>query len=88
VVVGLGAIGARAATAALLGAGYRFERKPVFAHGAEAVALRDVAPSRVVLLHSYHPSRQNTNTGVLTEPMFDAIFERAKGLLGAPEFLD
>jgi uracil-DNA glycosylase family 4 len=85
VVVGLGAIGARAAAQALLKAGYHFEAKPVFAHGAEAVATRDAPPRRVVLVHSYHPSRQNTNTGVLTEPMFDAIFERAKGLLAVPE---
>jgi uracil-DNA glycosylase family 4 len=85
VVVGLGAIGARAAAAALLGAGYRFERKPVFGHGAEAAAARERAPRRVVLLHSYHPSRQNTNTGVLTEPMFDAIFERTRGLLAVQD---
>ncbi|MFY9780403.1 MAG: uracil-DNA glycosylase [Candidatus Baltobacteraceae bacterium] len=88
VVVGLGAIGGRAAAQALREAGYRFERRPLFAHGAEAAATRDAAPRRIVLLHSYHPSRQNTNTGVLTEPMFDAIFERAKGLLEEGESPD
>jgi uracil-DNA glycosylase family 4 len=88
VVVGLGAIGTRAAAQALAGAGYRFARKPVFAHGAEAAATREAPPRHVVLLQSYHPSRQNTNTGVLTEPMFDAIFERAKGLVAAQESAD
>jgi uracil-DNA glycosylase family 4 len=36
-----------------------------------------------VLINSYHCSRLNTNTGRLTEPMFHAIFERARELLAA-----
>jgi uracil-DNA glycosylase len=34
-----------------------------------------------VLVSSYHPSRQNTNTGKLTEAMFDAVFATAKEIL-------
>ena len=34
------------------------------------------------LIASYHCSRYNTNTGVLTEPMFEAVVGRAKALAG------
>lgn len=33
------------------------------------------------LISSYHPSRQNTQTGRLTPAMFDAVWQRAKSLL-------
>jgi uracil-DNA glycosylase len=33
------------------------------------------------MVASYHPSRQNTNTGVLTEKMLDEAFAKAKALL-------
>jgi uracil-DNA glycosylase family 4 len=80
VVVGLGAIGTRAATAALRQAGFTFEARPIFGHGVQTPANHPHRPA-VVLLSSYHPSRQNTNTGVLTEPMLDAIFTRARALI-------
>jgi uracil-DNA glycosylase len=33
------------------------------------------------VLSSYHPSQQNTQTGRLTEEMFDAVWKKAKSLL-------
>jgi uracil-DNA glycosylase family 4 len=36
-----------------------------------------------VVLNSYHCSRLNTNTGRLTPPMFEAVFQRARALLAA-----
>jgi uracil-DNA glycosylase family 4 len=35
-----------------------------------------------VVLNSYHCSRLNTNTGRLTPAMFEAVFERARDLVG------
>jgi len=79
VAVGLGAIGFNAIVRALAQQGFAFAGKPVFAHGAEFHAVRD--GRTVSLLATYHPSRQNTNTGKLTVAMFDAIFTRAKEIL-------
>jgi uracil-DNA glycosylase family 4 len=84
VVVGLGAIGMRAARDALVRCGFAFSKPPAFAHGAEFEATESSGRKRVVtLLSSYHPSRQNTNTGVLTEPMLDGVFARTRALAGA-----
>lgn len=83
VAIGLGSIGFAAIGKVLRETGWRLEPlRPRFAHGGESTATRG---SRIVtVIASYHPSRQNTNTGVLTKPMFDAIFDRARGILADP----
>jgi uracil-DNA glycosylase len=48
--------------------------KPRFAHGAEAAA------GAVTLLGCYHPSQQNTFTGVLTPAMLETVLLRARCL--------
>ncbi len=50
---------------------------PRFGHGIE------VPLGARTVLSSYHPSQQNTFTGKLTEAMFDAIWTRARALIGA-----
>jgi uracil-DNA glycosylase family 4 len=80
VMVGLGRIGFDAILRVLRERGFRLDpKRPAFGHGVECIATKGTR--RLTVIASYHPSRQNTNTGVLTIPMFDAIFERAKKLL-------
>jgi uracil-DNA glycosylase len=51
---------------------FEFSPKPKFAHGVEATA------GGVTILGCYHPSQQNTFTGVLTPVMLDAVLQRAR----------
>ena len=46
--------------------------RPVFAHGATW------SDGRLMLVGAYHPSRQNTNTGVVTPRMYDAVFRAVR----------
>ena len=82
VVVGLGKIGFDVIYDRLRERGFASPdgRRPRFAHAAEH---RLVHPDgrALVLLGSYHPSRQNTNTGKLTLPMLKRVFARARRLI-------
>lgn len=76
VIIGLGRIGFEAGwSAAVEVLGLPRGRRPKFGHGAE----HELAPG-LALIGSFHPSQQNTFTGKLTEPMFDAVFTRAREL--------
>ena len=71
--IGLGAIGFDATLKLLNAHGIplpkprpKFRRNPLYPIGDYAV------------IGTYHPSRQNTNTGRLTAAMFDRVFESAR----------
>nr|WP_246716698.1 uracil-DNA glycosylase [Aureimonas phyllosphaerae] len=55
--------------------GVRLKDAP-FSHGGEHEA------GGYTIVSSYHCSRYNTNTGVLTPAMFEAVFEKARARLG------
>jgi uracil-DNA glycosylase family 4 len=76
VIVALGGLAWQESLQQIRRRGWLAGRTPKFAHGAK-VALADGR----WLLASYHPSRQNTHTRRLTEPMLDAVFAEAKRLL-------
>jgi uracil-DNA glycosylase len=58
--------------------GVHVSPRPRFGHGV-VVHLGGGLP---VVLGSYHPSRQNTNTGKLTRRMMNDIFRTARVLAG------
>jgi uracil-DNA glycosylase len=78
VLVALGGIAWKATLAELKAASALEKKAPPFKHGAEV----PLTAGRT-LIASYHPSQRNTFTGLLTEPMFDAIFTAARHHVGA-----
>ncbi|MEO5742567.1 MAG: uracil-DNA glycosylase [Vicinamibacterales bacterium] len=56
--------------------GVALKPRPSFGHG--AVYKPDTAP---IVIASYHPSRQNTNTGKLTPQMMSSVFSKAAKLV-------
>jgi uracil-DNA glycosylase family 4 len=82
VIVGLGKIGFDVIYDRLRERGFVTQdgRRPRFAHRAEFPLTHPDGRS-LVLLGSYHPSRQNTNTGKLTMTMLRGVFARARTLI-------
>jgi uracil-DNA glycosylase len=75
VIVALGRIGFDAAWRVLAEGGVTMKPKPPFGHG---LVYRPAGGPAVIA--SYHPSRQNTNTGRLTARMLAGVFQRAADL--------
>jgi uracil-DNA glycosylase len=75
VVVALGKIAFDAWWRVLAGKGVPVRPRPAFTHG----GVHRVQGSPTVI-GSYHPSRQNTNTGKLTSKMMAAVFKKAAQL--------
>lgn len=73
VLIGLGAIGFNAILRLLESHHVPLSKpRPKFVHNVVYHV------GKYIVIGTYHPSRQNTNTGKLTAPMFDAVFEHAK----------
>ncbi len=80
VIIALGKIAFDATLAAHVGLGNSLPRpKPRFAHDC-AWSLGDLT-----LIGAYHPSQRNTQTGFLTQEMFDAVFTRARRHMGSED---
>lgn len=78
VILALGALAFDAVLRTLSAQGVPLPRpRPRFAHGSR----HELGP--FLLLGSYHPSQRNTQTGFLTEPMFDSVFASARQFLDA-----
>ena len=73
VIVALGRIGFEAAWRLLADRGTVLRPKPLFSHG-----VTYEPPGGPIVIASYHPSRQNTNTRKLTPPMLEAVFRSAE----------
>ncbi len=79
IIIALGAVAFTTIRKLLLERAFEFDSAAAFGHGVEITATD--GRRTIVVVASYHPSRQNTNTGKLTAAMFDAIFSRANQIL-------
>lgn len=80
VILALGRVAFHGVLSALEAQGLKLSPpKPRFAHGARY----ELGRGRYTLIASYHPSRQNTQTGRLSPEMLDAVLEEATKRLGA-----
>lgn len=77
VVVALGRIAFDTYWRVMAGRGVVVRPRPAFGHG---VVCRPAGAPAIVA--SYHPSRQNTNTGKLTPHMLESVFRKARSLIG------
>jgi uracil-DNA glycosylase family 4 len=75
VIVALGRIGFDAAWRLLSHRGIILKPRPQFGHG---VLIPTAGPT---VIGSYHPSRQNTNTGKLTPSMLEDVFRMARQVI-------
>ena len=76
VMVALGRIAWDAALLQLTRRGDPLDTRPVFGHGTTYRS-----PTGLILIGSYHPSRQNTHTGRLTARMLGDVFLAARDLI-------
>ena len=77
VIVALGRVASDAYWKLARAKGVSVTPRPRFAHGH---AFEPAVAGLPMLIESYHPSRQNTNTGRLTAGMLDDVFRRARQL--------
>jgi uracil-DNA glycosylase family 4 len=79
VIVALGRIAFDATWRLLADRGIVVKPKPLFGHG-----LTYRPRGGPIVMASYHPSRQNTNTGKLTPAMLKSVFRKARKLARLP----
>ncbi|NTV04579.1 hypothetical protein HGA89_06705 [bacterium] len=80
VIIGMGQIGHDAVLDLMVSRGAPLVKaRHRFAHGAESEL-----PDGTLLLDTYHVSFRNTNAGLLTPSMLDAVLRRARVLAGLP----
>jgi uracil-DNA glycosylase family 4 len=83
VIVALGAVAFASVLRLLRDEGFVPKRnRIVFRHGAVYEFSAEPSERRIYLLATYHPSRRNTQTGLLTPKMLARVFARAVRLAG------